>query len=123
MIQEQLHSSNHSRHGVLLDDILDHVINAESRDIHELYGDNVTTCKKWDFENSLFFSFTVVTTIGKSRISLIHIEKKMLRLWFCCRVWTSVNNNSRGKNCLSRVRHHWYSPQRHPHRISRISVQ
>ena len=25
---------------------------------------NLTKCKKWDYENSLFFAFTVVTTIG-----------------------------------------------------------
>ena len=51
----------------VLETVLNHVINSEF--IEDLsFGDNanVTKCSKWDYENSLFFAFTVVTTIGKS---------------------------------------------------------
>ena len=39
--------------------------------IHRVIGEDLDTkynnkCHKWDFENSFFFSFTVVTTIGIS---------------------------------------------------------
>ena len=63
-LQDKLSDSVDSLPSELLDNILQHVVSRSSRDIHELYGENVTICKKWDFENSLFFSFTVVTTIG-----------------------------------------------------------
>ena len=33
-------------------------------DIDSSTTGNIIKCSKWDFENSLFFSFTVVTTIG-----------------------------------------------------------
>lgn len=49
----------------VLETVLNHVINSEF--IEDLsFGDNanVTKCSKWDYENSLFFAFTVVTTIG-----------------------------------------------------------
>ena len=69
-LQDKLNDSDHSFDSELLDNILEHVLLRSTKDIHELYGENVTICKKWDFENSLFFSFTVVTTIGKVIASL-----------------------------------------------------
>ena len=51
----------------VLETVLNHVINSGlGEDLS--FGDNanVTKCSKWDYENSLFFAFTVVTTIGKS---------------------------------------------------------
>jgi hypothetical protein len=42
--------------------------------------DDLDSCIKWDFYNSLFFSFTVVTTIGASPIELLLLgQKKILK--------------------------------------------
>ena len=52
----------------VLDKILEHWV-----DRHFFKNDNATLiCSKWNFQNSLFFSFTVVTTIGMNDIFLTH---------------------------------------------------
>jgi hypothetical protein len=40
--------------------------------------DDLDSCIKWDFYNSLFFSFTVVTTIGKPSVELLMLGQKNL---------------------------------------------
>jgi hypothetical protein len=40
--------------------------------------DDLDSCIKWDFYNSLFFSFTVVTTIGRPLAILLLIGQKNL---------------------------------------------
>ena len=64
-LQQKLNGSDEK----VLETVLNHVINSDSVFSEDLsFGDNanVTKCRKWDYENSLFFAFTVVTTIGKS---------------------------------------------------------
>ena len=52
------------QHDEDVESVLQHVI---QKDLNNLdLTTNLTVCKLWDFENSLFFSFTVVTTIGWS---------------------------------------------------------
>lgn len=49
----------------VLETVLNHLENSGNSVVFSS-GDNanVTKCSKWDYENSLFFAFTVVTTIG-----------------------------------------------------------
>ena len=49
-----------------LDFILNHVVVRYQLNVIESnLTDKIIKCSKWDFENSFFFSFTVVTTIGR----------------------------------------------------------
>ena len=58
MLKEELHE-NYSH---VMESVLHRVIN---KDFDYLDATtNKTVCKKWNYENSLFFAFTVVTTIG-----------------------------------------------------------
>ena len=59
MLKEELHN-NYSH---VMESVLQRVINKDFNYLDETT--NKTVCRKWNYENSLFFAFTVVTTIGK----------------------------------------------------------
>ena len=108
----------------VLETVLNHVINSGlGEDLS--FGDNanVTKCSKWDYENSLFFAFTVVTTIGKSGDISSVVQAEYNRIWLLRRLWSPGTHHSPGEDGLPCLRHHRDSPQCHPHRISGISVQ
>ena len=62
-LQQKLNGSDDK----VLETVLHHLIKSDFEDFSLGDNANVTKCSKWDYENSLFFAFTVVTTIGKSR--------------------------------------------------------
>ena len=71
------------RDSEVLETVLNHVINSEfSEDFGSEDNANVTKCSKWDYENSLFFAFTVVTTIGKLKeIAMLIYESTLVISW------------------------------------------
>jgi len=71
MLKEELHE-NYSH---VMESVLQRVIN---KDFDYLDATtNKTVCKKWNYENSLFFAFTVVTTIGYGHQSTHTPEGRM----------------------------------------------
>ena len=69
-------------------------------------------CDKWDHANSLFFAFTVVTTIGKPPSLVMP----------CSRVRSPGPHHPRGPDVLPPLRPHRRPTQRHPDRGHGISV-
>ena len=107
----------------VLETVLSHLTNSGHSVIFSS-GDNanVTKCSKWDYENSLFFAFTVVTTIGRSWDAVSFVTANLNRIWLFRRLWSPGAHHSPGQDGLSCIRHHRDPPQRHPHWISGISL-
>jgi len=71
MLKEELHN-NYSH---VMESVLQRVINKDFNYLDETT--NKTVCRKWNYENSLFFAFTVVTTIGYGHQSTHTPEGRM----------------------------------------------
>ena len=66
----------------VLETVLNHLENSGNSVVFSS-GDNanVTKCSKWDYENSLFFAFTVVTTIGRSLDAVSFVKVNLNKIW------------------------------------------